>query len=128
MVEPLEKNLSLMGVLYPVTMGVSALIALGLALLLVIQSAREAAILRVLGTPKGKTWVMLGGGQVLLCLVGLILGLAVLVILRQDVAAVLGGPSLLCAGLYLAGSLCGTIAGAAYVTKDKALELLQVKE
>lgn len=127
-VEPLEKNLSLMGVLYPVTMGVSALIALGLALLLVIQSAREAAILRVLGTPKGKTWVMLGGGQVLLCLLGLLLGLAALTLLRQDVAAVLGGPSLLCAGLYLAGSLCGTIAGAAYVTKDKALELLQVKE
>ena len=110
------------------TMGVSALIALGLALLLVIQSAREAAILRVLGTPKGKTWVMLGGGQVLLCLLGLLLGLAALTLLRQDVAAVLGGPSLLCAGLYLAGSLCGTIAGAAYVTKDKALELLQVKE
>ena len=54
-VEPLEKNLSLMAVLVPVTIGVSTLIGMGLALLLVIQSAREAAILRVLGTPRGRT-------------------------------------------------------------------------
>ena len=127
-VEPLEKNLSLMAVLVPVTIGVSTLIGMGLALLLVIQSAREAAILRVLGTPWGRTCAMLGGGQMLLCLVGLLLGLAALMLLRREAGAVLGGLSLLCAGLYLAGNLCGTAIGAAYVTKDKALALLQVKE
>ena len=64
----------------------------------------------------------------LLCLVGLLLGLAALMLLRQEVGEVLGGLSLLCAGLYLAGNLCGTAIGAVYVTKDKALALLQVKE
>ena len=127
-VEPLEKNLSLMAVLYPVTIGVSVLIALGLALLLQFQCAREAAILRVLGTPRAKTRLMLGAGQALLCALGLLLGLAVTCLLRREVGAVLRGPILLCAGLYFLGSLCGTWMGAVSVTRNKALELLQVKE
>ena len=51
-VSQLEKNLSILKVLYPVVMAVSALIAAGMCFLLILQKTREAAILRVLGTTR----------------------------------------------------------------------------
>ena len=59
-----------------------------------------------------------------MCLLGLLLGLAVMGFL----AGVPQGPTLLCAGLYFAGNLCGTWMGTVSVTRNKTLELLQVKE
>lgn len=127
-VEPLEKNLSLMAVLYPVTVVLSVIIAAGLALLLMFQTAREAAIMRVLGTAKHRARVMLWGEQLLLCFIGLLSGLILLIALRQDVSEVLAGTALTCAGLYLAGTLLGALSGAIFVTNRMPLELLQVKE
>ena len=127
-VEPLEKNLSLMTLLYTVTVVVSVLIAAGLATLLLFQSARDAAIMRVLGTTKSRARAMLCGEYLLLCLVGLVVGLSILVALRQDVVAVLQGPALVCAGLYLAGASGGALYSAIAVTNRMPLELLQVKE
>lgn len=71
---------------------------------------------------------MLCGEQLFLCLVGLLLGLALLAALRQDVIAVLTGPALVCALLYFAGVICGSIPSAVSVTNRMPLELLQVKE
>ncbi|MTI95975.1 MAG: hypothetical protein FH749_10910 [Firmicutes bacterium] len=127
-VEPLEKNLQLMAVLFPVTMAVSVLIAAGLAVLLIFQATKAAALLRILGTTKARARAMLCWEQVALCMVGLILGLAALVILRQDVSGVLMGPAMLSAGFYLAGSLAGALFSAISVTNRMPLELLQVKE
>ena len=57
-IDPLEKNLSLLEVLYPVTIAVSVLIAAGLCLLLVMQTARVTAILRILGTPREQVHIL----------------------------------------------------------------------
>lgn len=127
-VEPLEKNLSLMTLLYTVTVVVSVLIAAGLATLLLFQSAKEAAIMRVLGTTKSRARAILCGQHLSLCLVGLVVGLGLLAALRQDVVAVLTGPALICAGLYLAGASGGALYSAIAVTNRMPLELLQVKE
>ena len=45
-VGPLEQNVRLMSVLYPVTAALSVLIAIGVSVLLLFQSAREMAALR----------------------------------------------------------------------------------
>ena len=127
-VEPLEKNLLLMSILYPVTVSVSTIIAAGLAALLIFQAAKEAAIMRVLGTTKTRTRAMLCTEQLSLCLVGLLLGLAMLVVLRKDASAVFAGTALVCAGLYLTGAVFGAMFGAISVTNRMPLELLQVKE
>ncbi len=127
-VGPLEKNLSLLEVLYPVTIGASVLIAAGLCLLLVMQTAKDTAVLRVLGTPREEVRIMLTGEQGLLSLIGLGLGLGLLAVLRQDPAAAFSGSGLINAGLYLAGALVGAGLGAFFVTQQKPLELLQVKE
>jgi len=127
-VEPMEKNLLLIKILHTVTMTVSALIAAGLGALMVLQSAKEAAIMRVLGVTKRVARSMLCGEQALLCLLGLTLGLGSLAILRGHVSAAFTGPALGCAGLYLAGCLIGAWQGARSVTDRAPLELLQVKE
>jgi ABC-type lipoprotein release transport system permease subunit len=127
-VEPMEKNLALLEVLFPVTVAVSVLIGIGLSLLLVLQQARETALLRMLGV--SRTWVraMLSSGQVLLSLLGVILGLGLLVVLRQDPQAVLTTPALTTGGLYLLGALIGSLLGAIWVSNKQPLDLLQVKE
>ena len=48
-VGPLEQNVRLMSVLYPVTAALSVLIAIGVSVLLLFQSAREMAALRAMG-------------------------------------------------------------------------------
>ena len=127
-VEPLEKNLHLMAVLFPVTVAVSVLIAAGLAVLLIFQTAKTAALLRILGTTRARARAMLCWEQLVLCLVGLALGLGTLVILRRDVSAVLAGTAMLSAGLYLGGVLAGALFSSISVTNRMPLELLQVKE
>lgn len=127
-VEPMEKSLLLIKILHSVTVTVSALIAAGLGALMVLQSAKEAAIMRVLGVTKRLARSTLCGEQALLCFVGLVLGLGALAILRGRASAALTFPALGCAALYLAGCLIGAWQGARSVTDRSPLELLQVKE
>ena len=58
-VSPLERALELMRMLYPVVLALSLLSAAGVAVLFVMLLAKEAAILRVQGTAKIQTILML---------------------------------------------------------------------
>ncbi len=127
-IAPMEENIRLLSILYPVALALVALIGAGLSLLLVFQSAREAAALRALGVPKGRIRAMFTAQQGLLCLPGLLLGFLGLLLLQGDAAKVFSVDSLLCAGLYLLGTLLGAYFGAMAVTRRKPMELLQVKE
>lgn len=127
-IAPLEKNLDLMRVLFPVTIALSALIAGGLSLLLLLQNAREAALMRVLGMKKRKVRTLLNLEQLFISLLGTLLGLLALAVLRQSLSAAFSATPLLCAGLYLIGSLVGSILASVMVSNRMPLELLQVKE
>jgi hypothetical protein len=127
-IAPLEKNLDLMRVLFPVTIALSALIAGGLSLLLLLQNAREAALMRVLGMKKRKVRTLLNLEQMLISLIGALAGLLLLAVLRQSISAAFSVAPLLCAGLYLVGSLVGSILASVMVSNRMPLELLQVKE
>ncbi|MEN6419891.1 MAG: FtsX-like permease family protein [Clostridiaceae bacterium] len=127
-IAPLEKNLDLMRVLFPVTIALSALIAGGLSLLLLLQNAREAALMRVLGMKKRKVRTLLNLEQLFISLIGALAGLLALAVLRQSLSAAFSATPLLCAGLYLIGSLIGSILASVMVSNRMPLELLQVKE
>ena len=131
-VAPLENSIELMEVLYPVTLTLSLLVAAGLAVLFVMTSAREAAILRVLGTSKLRSRVMLALQNVLTSLSGLLLGLLGVLAYtsrtRPELLASLVGASVLCAVLYLLAAIIGAGASAVAVTHRNPLELLQVRE
>ena len=127
-VAQLDKNIALLKVLYPVVMGISVLIGAGLCLLLLLQSAREAAILRVLGTTRTAVRLALIAEPLLLSVIGVIIGLGISWLLGMTSGPVPGGPVLIAAGLYLAGASVGLVTGALSVTSKKPIELLQVKE
>ena len=131
-VEPLEGSLELMRVLYPVVLALSLLTAAGVAALFVMVSAKDAATLRVLGTPKGRTQAILLLQQAVPCAVGLVLGAAVVLgylgIARPELWETLAGPALWRAALYLAAAVLGAALSAGAVTGKNPLEMLQVKE
>ena len=124
-VEPFEKNLDLMKLLFPVTVAVSVIAGGGLVFLLLLQRTEEAALLRVLGNSRGRTRRMLLAEPVLLSLSGLLIGGCAVyygfpeISIRQIVTF---------AGAYLGGCVLGAFLGTVHITKKMPLELLQVKE
>jgi len=118
----MEQNLHFMRLLYPVAVVVSIIIGAGLSLLLILQNAKNAAIMRMLGSTKNRTRAVLWIEQLAVCLIGLIIGLAAVFIL--DWGALV---SVMLAGLYLVGVVIGSVMGSVLVTSKPPLELLQVK-
>lgn len=124
----LDKNISLLQVLYPVVMAVSVLIGAGLCFLLLLQAAREAAILRVLGTTRTAVRLALIVETLILSMIGVIIGLGIVWLVWRPEGLATAGPLLISAALYIAGVLAGLVLGAISVTNKKPIELLQVKE
>lgn len=132
-IAPMEQVIAFMKALYPVTLGLSFLVAAGVAVLLTLMSAKEAAILRVLGNSKARCRVILCLQTVLVCLVGLVMGhvgavvMAYLMLPAGDAAGLMV-PALGRVGLYLLYTVLGAAGTSAVMTEKNPLELLQVKE
>ncbi|WP_066718717.1 FtsX-like permease family protein [Clostridium sp. Marseille-P299] len=126
-VGPLEKNIELLTVLYPVVVVVSTLIAIVLSLLLITQRSKETAIMRILGATKLRVRIALTLEQAILCLTGAIIGLILVTLLNGSTIS-LPGSVVLCAFVYFAGTLLGAVVGAGFAVERSPLELLQVKE
>ena len=127
-VSQLDKNITLLKVLYPVVIAVSVLIGAGLCFLLLLQATREAAIMRVLGTTRTAVQLALIIEPLILSIGGVIIGLVISRLLWTASGLVPTVPLLSGAGLYLAGVLVGLVIGTISVTNKKPIELLQVKE
>lgn len=124
-VEPFEKNLDLMKLLFPVTVAVSVIAGGGLIFLLLLQRTEEAALLRVLGNSRGRTRRMLIAEPVLLSLAGLVIGGCAVYYGFPEISARQIG---MFAGMYLGGCMLGAVSGTVHITRKMPLELLQVKE
>lgn len=132
-VKPIEQVISFMEALYPVTLALSFVVAAGIAILLSLLSAKEAAILRVLGNSKMTCRVILCLQTILPCIVGLVMGhlgavAMAYLMLPAGEAAGLVLPGLGRAGLYLLYTVLGAVGASAVMTGKNPLELLQVKE
>jgi hypothetical protein len=121
---PMERNLSLLRVLYPIAIGSAFVLALGLSLLIMLQNAKNAAIMRVLGKAKGASRTALCMEQLIVCLTGVILGFAAMLL----VGVTFGLTLLALAGVYFAGAAMGSLIGAFVITAKAPMELLQVRE
>jgi len=115
----------LLELMYPVALTVAVVIAAVLSMLLMLQSAKNAAIMRVLGTGKAKARYMLATELIVVCIGGLIFGAVWLLSAGWGF-----GPTqiLIVTAVYLGGALFGSLIGAVVVTKKPPLELLQVRE
>ena len=124
-VEPMERNLSLMEQLYPVTLLISGVIGAALSFLLIMNQVTETAMLRMLGVNKKGIRTTQVSQILLLSVVGLIVGMVVFIILRGLEAF---QPVGIAALVYLLGALLGSLLGSSFVVSKKPMELLQVKE
>lgn len=127
-VEPMEKSFCLLRTLYPIAVGVSALISTGLALLLTMQRAKDAAVMRVLGASKAQIWRTLCAEQLCLCSAGLAAGFLLSPVVARGMAGQLLPQLLVCAALYAIGALAGVSAAALFMLRHRPLVLLQVRE
>ena len=120
-----EKNLSLLRLLYPMAIILSAVIGLGLSTLLMLQNSKKAAIMRVLGVPRKRVCAALCAEQAAVCLPGVVLGLLVLALIGWGFSV---ASSFLLGGLYFACAYAGAALGAALITNRPPIVLLQAKE
>jgi hypothetical protein len=125
-VEPMEKNLSLIERLYPITLLISGVIGFILYILLVLNQAKEIALLRMLGVEKHKIRIMQVSQTLALTFIGLVIGIVLLSVLKG--VNVIGWPIFFGALVYLFCALLGSIVGSVFVANKKPMELLQVKE
>ena len=121
-VAPLRQHMLLMEMLMPVTTAISVIIGLGFALLFMLQNAKNAAILRVLGMPKLKVQITLWLGQIAVQATGSVAGITIVAI-----TGLRGGLGLV-ALPYMAGAVIGAAIGAILITSRAPMEMLQVRE
>jgi len=114
--------------LFPVAVTAAVLIGLTAPGLIIMQSSKEAAILRVLGTTKKRVRCMLLFEQIILCALGLVFAAGGLIIYNSGLFMQSAETFAVCGALYLLGCVCAGLVAAVSVTKRKVLELLQVKE
>ncbi len=114
--------------LFPLALVSAVLIGVFAPFLVILQSAQEAAFLRILGTTKKRVRCMLMFEQIILCIVGTVLVTAGIALLMPGLFARSIQVFAFCLGLYLLGCVCGAAAASIQVTRGRVLELLQVKE
>jgi len=127
-ISSLEQNIRLMTLLFPVTAIGSVILAGGLSALLMHITARETAYLRVLGATKRRVKIVLCSQQIILYILGLILGFYGVAALNGSWAQAVKGSLLVCAVLFLCGAAVASAITAAFVTRRPPMQLLQVRE
>ncbi len=124
----IERIRGLLESLFPVAVTAAVMIGLLSPLLVIIQSAQEAAFLRVLGVTKKRARCILVFEQITLCLAGIVLVSGGLSLYNIELFVRSLETLAACFALYLLSCVCGASAAAVQVTRHKILELLQVKE
>ncbi len=129
-IKPLEENTDLLELLLPFVG--AAVVAIGAAIpgLVILQSSKEAATMRALGTTRRRVMAMLVCEQMLLTLAGIALGVFGLFAAHgfgHEAAADLSGAyGYFAACALLSAAVC--IAASAFVSAGSALKLLQTGE
>lgn len=126
--EDIERLCSLLESLFPIAVAAAAAIGLLGSGLVILQSAKEAAFLRILGVTKKRARCMLVFEQVILCLVGITLVVGGMILYNPGLFVRSTETLAVCYALYFLESVCGASAAAVQVTRRRILELLQVKE
>lgn len=124
----IQRICELLESLFPIAVAAALLIGLFGPGLVILQSAKEAAFLRVLGVTKSRVRCMLILEQIVLCAAGIVLVAGGFALLRPGLFTRSVQTLTTCFALYFMGCLCGAFVAAVQVTRHKILELLQVKE
>ncbi len=128
-IDNLLKTLSLFEKLLPVVLAVAVLIEGLVCGLIILHTSKEVAILRVLGTTRRKTCVILILEQIIYCIFGLILGaLGLLLYNGPSAISEILEELYLVAVMFFAGCFTGSLISGIITSNRKVLDLLQSKE
>ena len=122
------RRVRLLDALYPIAVAAAVAMSGLFPGLSVIQSDREAAIMRALGATKKRTRAALALEQAALCAAGLLFAAALLPAVNGAAIVGYAGDIGICAAAQLAACIAGALVCAAVATRRRVLELLQVKE
>jgi ABC-type lipoprotein release transport system permease subunit len=114
--------------LFPLAVFGAVLIGFFATGLLIIQSTKEAALLRILGNTKKRVRVMFILEKFTISVIGTLLATGGLALYNMSLFTGNLRMLLFCVALYLLSCLCASIAASVSVTRKMRLELLQVKE
>ena len=120
----MERVVSLFEVLYPFIILIVVVIGMGFQILMLMRRKKEATLMRLLGSGKREVWRIMFTGHLLLCVLGITIGIAILLPLYKNMAFSV----ILVTGLYLLGNVAGGIIGNFLILKSFKLELLQESE
>jgi len=118
----------LLVLLFPIAVTAAVFIGLIAPSLIIIQSTKETAILRILGVTKKRVRCILIFEQVGLCVMSIALAAGGLALYNSGLFAKSAQTLAICGLLYLLGCLCAAFGVSVSVTRRRILELLQVKE
>ncbi len=127
-IDNLLNTLKLLEKLFPVVVAAAVLIGGLVCGLIIIQSSKEVAILRVLGTTRRRSYSILVIERMLLCIIGMAAGACGLLLYKGAALTGIAAEMYLYAALYFTGCLFGSIICSVITTCRKVLELLQTKE
>lgn len=127
-VEPLEKNLSLLSVLYPVTFVMSFLLSALIAALILLRRSIDVAVLRVLGVKKREVRWNLFWQYFVLVFLGVLLAASLVYMMSFKTQVITLDKYASVTFVYLMGSTLGILLGIAKITKMNPIDLLQDKE
>lgn len=126
--ENIKRVYHLLESLFPIAVAAAALIGVFGPGLVIMQSAKEAAFLRILGVTKKRARCMLVFEQIILCIAGIVLVAGGMTLYNYGLFARGAQTLAICWTLYLLSCICGASIAAVQVTRHRILELLQVKE
>ena len=121
-IDNVRNNVELMNMLYPIMVAAVLVIGAFLCGMLIVQTSKDIAIMRVLGTPKRRVRGIMVLEQMILCIVGVVLAAVVLVI--RGVAAEM----LPAFGLYVIVIFFAALISSVASSHKSPLVLLQTKE
>lgn len=127
-VEPLEKNLSLLEIFYPLTFILSIIISGILAFMMILRRTLDVAILRILGVKNKEVQWNLFRENLILVLIGIIISCTIVFGITVNSYSIGLSKYVMVMGGYLLGTIVGLILGIGKVTNKKPLDMLQVKE
>jgi len=119
--------INLLEIIAPVAIIAMLVIGVFMTSLIIVQTSKDVAIMRVLGTSKARTRVIIVAERMILCIVGMVLAAAVMFAMRGVNETVLQKTAMVLA-LYFAAVLLSSCVASVAVSRKNVLELLQTKE
>ena len=127
LVDYLAGVIFLLELIAPVAIIAMLIIGVFMTCLIILQSSKDIAIMRVLGTSKKRTRAIIVSERIVLCIIGVVIALAVTFIMRGSSETVVHHV-LIVYSLYFAAILISSAIASVAATRKNVLELLQTKE